>query len=157
MHPTHLSPPSVLNLISQAGFVAQLVLLILLAASIFCWAIIISKWKSLKIANEQNTHFLETFWAGKNLDEIVLKSDKFPHSPIAQVFNYAVKELKKLSINEASSRVEEKIENIQRALLRASNSEISHLERNVGFLATTASAAPFVGLFVTVWGISCEK
>jgi biopolymer transport protein TolQ len=81
------------------------------------------------------------------------KTESFQSSPIAMVFRSGVRELRKLSSDELSGAGIEKVENIQRALIRASNTEITHLEKNVGWLATTASAAPFVGLFGTVWGI----
>jgi biopolymer transport protein TolQ len=146
----------VIDLISQAGLMVQFVLLLLLSASVVSWAIIISKWRVLKRASLQNEKFLDTFWHGKNIDEILTKSDKFPSSPVAAVFKSGVKELKKLSGAESTSPVGvavEGVDNVQRALLRSANSEVAGLERHVGILATTASAAPFVGLFGTVWGI----
>lgn len=144
----------VLSLISEAGPVAKLVLLLLLSASIFCWAIIFGKWRSIRRAVDENDKFLNAFWHGKNIDEVFSKSDKFPSSPVATVFKSGVKELKKITasqeIHEAGA---EGVENVYRALVRASNTEVGLLEKNVGWLATTASAAPFVGLFGTVWGI----
>ena len=153
MPATHLTQLGVLDLISQAGLMAKLVLTLLLLTSIGCWSIMISKWKLLKQATLQNKGFLETFWTGRNLDEIVSKCDTFPRSPTAAVFHSAVKELRKLSSDEQGPLTVDKMDNIQRTLMRASTHEISSLEKNVGFLATTASAAPFVGLFGTVWGI----
>ncbi|MEO5970045.1 MAG: protein TolQ [Bdellovibrionia bacterium] len=145
---------SVMSLITETGFVAKLVLLILLAASIVCWSIIISKWKKLKIAQNQNAKFNAIFWNGKNVDDIVTKSEKFPDSPIAIVFKSGMRELRRFSALEpALVSGFEKIDNIQRALIRASNEQISELENHLSWLATTASAAPFVGLFGTVWGI----
>ena len=153
MTPTHVGQVGVLDLISQAGLVAKLVLLLLLGASVVCWAIILAKWKTLRVAQAQNERFINVFWNGKNLEEISSKCEKYPHSPVAAVFRNGVKELKKISGGEISGGSPEKIENVYRALIRASTSEVASLERNVGFLATTASAAPFVGLFGTVWGI----
>jgi biopolymer transport protein TolQ len=132
---------------------AKLVLLLLMAASVMCWGIIFRKWRALKRANAQNAKFLDLFWHGKNIDEIFAKSDKFPASPVAAVFRSGVKELKRLSNSEIDAIRTEGVDNVQRALMRASNSEIGSLERQVAWLATTASAAPFVGLFGTVWGI----
>jgi biopolymer transport protein TolQ len=143
----------VLDLIGQAGPIAKLVLLILLAASVMCWGVIFSKWISLKRAALENGQFLEIFWRSKTIDEIVEKTSKLAASPVASVFRSGVKELKKLSSDELQGVGVEKIDNIQRALFRASTTEVSTLEKNVGLLATTASAAPFVGLFGTVWGI----
>ena len=152
--PTHaLAQNGVVGLISTAGPVAQLVLVLLLTASIFCWAIIVMKWRSLKRALSENAEFLNVFWHGKNLDEIAAKVDQFSGSPIAAVFQSGIKEIKKLTASDPSGNVAERVENIYRALVRASNAEVASYERHVSWLATTASAAPFVGLFGTVWGI----
>jgi biopolymer transport protein TolQ len=156
----HIAQTGILELISEAGLVAKLVLLLLLGTSITCWAIIVTKWRSFKLASEQNDQFMKLFWNSKNIDEIVTKSEKFLHSPVAAVFKYGVKELRKFS-NHASNNTNEiyvpsnteKVDNIYRALIRASTTEITLLEKNLTWLATTASAAPFLGLFGTVWGI----
>jgi biopolymer transport protein TolQ len=143
-----------ISLFTETGFVAKLVLLILLAASIGCWSLIISKWKRLKVARNQNANFNAVFWNGKNIDEILAKSEKFVASPVANVFKSGVKELRRFSAETTSSVSGfEKMDNIQRTLFRASNEQISELENHLSWLATTASAAPFVGLFGTVWGI----
>lgn len=144
---------SVFSLIAQSGPMAILVLILLLAASVVCWAIIYSKWKHFKTVMAENTDFLTLFWHGKTIEDIFAQSERFTTSPVASVFRAGVKELKKLSTDELQSAGVEKIDNIQRALVRASNAEVASLEKNVGWLATTASAAPFVGLFGTVWGI----
>lgn len=142
-----------LHLIAESGPMAKLVLLILGLSSVVCWTIIFSKWRTLKRALNENALFLNTFWQSKNLDEILSKSEAFGNSPIASVFKFGVKELKKLNTEELSAAGASKVENMHRALARASNTEIATLEKNVSWLATTASAAPFVGLFGTVWGI----
>jgi biopolymer transport protein TolQ len=154
MPSSHISQPGFLDLINQAGIVAKFVLLLLLSSSVVCWAIIISKWRVLRLAMKQNENFIQMFWNSKSLEDIATKSEKFPGSPVASVFKNGVKEMKKLSGSDAISAVSsDRIENIYRALIRASTTEISTLEKHVGWLATTASAAPFVGLFGTVWGI----
>ena len=153
MQSTHLAQTGIFNLVADAGPMAKLVLLLLLGASVMCWTVIFTKWRSLSRAINENAAFLNAFWNGKNLDEILIRSEKFPSSPVASVFKSGVKELKKLSTDELSSAGTEKVDNVQRALIRASNTEIAALEKHVGWLATTASAAPFVGLFGTVWGI----
>jgi biopolymer transport protein TolQ len=153
MTQAHIAPTGIMDLIAQSGPVAKLVLLALLAASVLCWAVIIAKWRAMKVASSQNEKFLNAFWHGKNIDEVVTKSEKYPASPVASVFRSGVKELRKLAEPGSTAVGAEKVENIQRALTRATASEIAQLERYVGWLATTASAAPFVGLFGTVWGI----
>jgi biopolymer transport protein TolQ len=149
-----LASGGVLDLIADSGPVAKFVLLILLSASIFCWAIILLKWRALSRAQNQNQKFLNVFWHSKSIDEIFAKSEKFPASPVASVFKHGVKELKKSGPGtENEGDPAGRIENIQRALLRSSSSEVAALETHLGWLATTASAAPFIGLFGTVWGI----
>lgn len=147
-----LATTGILGLIADSGPVAKLVLLVLAAASVYCWAIILTKWKTLQRASDENTEFLNIFWHGKNLDEVLLKSDKYANSPVASVFKSGVKELKKASPGEENLSGGH-VENVQRALIRTSTSEVAQLERHISWLATTASAAPFVGLFGTVWGI----
>jgi biopolymer transport protein TolQ len=153
MQTPHLAQLGVVDLISEAGIVAKIVLLILLIASVISWAIIFVKWRTLKKATKQNKEFLDVFWHGKSIDEIFGKIDKFPSSPVAAVFKSGVKELRKLSTTETDPTRNLGVDNIFRALMRASNAEVSGFEKNVGWLATTASAAPFIGLFGTVWGI----
>jgi biopolymer transport protein TolQ len=154
MPTAHVASSGILDLISDSGLVAKCVLLVLLSASIVCWAIILTKWRSLSRALSQNQKFLNVFWHGKNIEEIFAKSEKFPGSPVATVFKSGVKELKKLTSGEGMApEGNEKVDNIYRALMRTSTSEVAALESNLGWLATTASAAPFIGLFGTVWGI----
>jgi biopolymer transport protein TolQ len=143
----------VIDLVYQSGPVAKFVLVLLLIASIFCWSIIFTKWITLRKVREENNEFLEIFTHGKTIEEVLEKSEKYSSSPIAAVFRSGVRELKKLSGEEMQHASSGKIENIQRAIFRASGSEIASLENKLGWLATTASAAPFVGLFGTVWGI----
>lgn len=143
----------VFDLISQSGPVAKMVLLLLLIASVFCWSIIFTKWLILRRARSENQEFLDIFARGKTIEEIMDKSDRYVSSPIAAVFRSGVRELKKVSSESMQHAGNEKVENVQRAIFRASNSEIATLENRIGWLATTASAAPFVGLFGTVWGI----
>lgn len=149
----HVAQTGVLDLVLSSGLVVQMVLLFLLAASVFCWTIIITKWRFLKGAGAENSSFLTVFWHGKSIEEIFTKSDKYPRSPVANVFKSGFKELKKLTGAENKSLDVDAVDNISRALARASTSEIATLERHISWLATTASAAPFVGLFGTVWGI----
>lgn len=150
---THIATSTVWTLISDAGAVGKTVLLLLFIASAVCWAIIYVKRKTLKRALNQNVDFLNIFWHGKSIDDVYARTDQFPNSPIAAVFKSGFSELKKLSPSSVKSDPETSLNNIQRSLLRASNNEIAGFEKHLIWLATTASAAPFVGLFGTVWGI----
>ncbi len=137
------------------------VLLMLLAMSAACWGIIYYKWRFLRRAQRQSVEFLETFWGSKRLDAIFSSSEKLTHSPISQVFRAGYVELSKLKKTQAegvegagiSDVLGGGIENVQRSLRRTSLAELTTMESLVPFLATTGSAAPFIGLFGTVVGI----
>lgn len=149
---------STLDLILHASLVGKAVLLLLLLASLFSWAIIFMKQKTLKSALSETQSFLNMFWYGQDLEEIFHKSDQYTKSPVASVFKAGFKELKKISQLESTSNkqfpiLSSGIDNINRSLQRATIAEISILEKYVGVLATVGSASPFVGLFGTVWGI----
>ena len=146
-----LATSGIIGLITDSGPVAKFVLLLLSATSVYCWAIIFTKWKSISRATAENTEFLNVFWHGKSLDEVLAKCDKFASSPVASVFKSGVKELRKNSPEESFTGGT--VDNVHRALIRSSGQEVATLEKHIGWLATTASAAPFVGLFGTVWGI----
>lgn len=139
------------DLVLQSGLVAKLVLALLFFASVFSWAVILMKHRTIRTARRQSKEFLNTFWYGQDLEDIYKKSERFVNSPVANVFKAGFKELKKLSEVEGSSL--DGINNIARALSRTTLQEIGNLERATGFLATIGSATPFVGLFGTVWGI----
>ena len=141
------------NLIADSGAFVKFILLLLLGASIISWAIIFVKVRILKNAGIQNSLFTETFWNSSSLDEVHQKISQFDGSPIAAVFNSGYQELRKLPIREGFLDGSAEIANITRALNRAHGIEVDTLEKNVDWLASTASAAPFVGLFGTVWGI----
>ena len=145
-----------------SGLVVMSVLLLLLTASVISWAIIAKKWLALRKAQDQSIRFLETFWRSKRLDAIYQAAESLAASPISQVFRAGYVELSKVTAkakkegkngDEGMSEALGGIENVERALKRAASSEVTALEAYVPFLGTTASAAPFVGLFGTVWGI----
>jgi biopolymer transport protein TolQ len=147
-----------LDVIRSAGAVELSVLLLLLGASVASWAIIVRKYFQLKIAQQQSAAFLDGFWQSKRLDAIFENAEKRPASPVSQVFRAGYIELTKLTqqpSNDGSAMSERLggIENVERSLNRAQVTELTHLESSISFLGTTASAAPFVGLFGTVWGI----
>ncbi len=133
------------------------VLLLLLLASIGSWAIIVRKYLHLRVATQQSVTFLEIFWKAKRLDQVYEEASKLTMSPVGQVFRAGYVELSKVTQEapEDASLHQQAggMENIDRALKRSTNAELAHLEETIPFLATTAAAAPFVGLFGTVWGI----
>jgi biopolymer transport protein TolQ len=146
--------------------VVKAVLLILLFFSILSWAIIFAKLRLIRLADSESRSFLRVFWEGKQFASIFTESKKLRHSPAAEIFRAAYMELTKLSqakSNPDSSRKSSDptsfsmelggVENINRAMRQALTSELTKLERALGFLATTGSTTPFIGLFGTVWGI----
>jgi biopolymer transport protein TolQ len=157
---------SVVDLVLYSGPVVKVVLLILLFFSILSWAIIFSKLRLIQRADKESRTFLRIFWEGKQLSSIFIEAKKLRYSPTAEVFRAGYVELNKLSQAKSSSESSRSIgdptalniemsgvDNISRAMRQASTSELTKLERALGFLATTGSTTPFIGLFGTVWGI----
>lgn len=143
-----------INLVLEASIVVQAVLLVLLFFSVFSWAVIFFKRKTLKTATSQSGKFLTIFRKSRNLMEVNDASQKYDGSPLAWLFHSGFKELAYLRKNNQDRALTgENLESINRALIKASNREVTRLEKMMNFLATTASATPFIGLFGTVWGI----
>jgi biopolymer transport protein TolQ len=157
---------SLLSMVLEAGAMVQFVLLLLLVFSVVSWAIILMTFKVLKRVKKDNDGFLDAYMKGSKLSEIFPETKKYPDSTIAEVFRSGYTELIKVTkvireslagreadSGEGSSVEMNSIDNIERALNRARDSETTKLESALGFLATTGSASPFIGLFGTVWGI----
>jgi len=145
--------PSILSLIVDADFIVQMVLLMLVAMSMMCWAIILQKFFQLRSASRQSSQFLDLFWASKRLDTVYEKSAAFRKSPVAEVFKAGYQELAKITAQTDEGQRADATDNLTRTLRRATSVESTSMERWVTFLATTGSTAPFIGLFGTVWGI----
>jgi len=143
---------NILELIAGASWVVKIVLLILIFFSVFSWAIIFFKRKTLKTAASQSQRFLNTFRKSRNLSEVNEAARKFQASPLAALFQSGYKELAYWSKSNPEP-APAKLESLSRVLTKASNAEISKMERMMSFLATTGSVTPFIGLFGTVWGI----
>ncbi|MCX7973989.1 MAG: protein TolQ [Candidatus Aminicenantes bacterium] len=144
------------RLVLEANIIVQLVLIILLLFSVFSWAIIIFKRNTFREAAKHSEGFLHVFRRSRNLNEVNEASRQYRSSPLVALFQAGYRELISLSSrhNPPSSQGEKpNLNNLQRALLRASNAEISKMERMMSFLATTGSVTPFIGLFGTVIGI----
>jgi biopolymer transport protein TolQ len=150
----------IVSLIAHAGAVPKAVLGLLALMSLISWYVIGSKWLYLARAYRRSIHFVEKFW-DSSLDEMWKEADAAPPSPVSEVFRAGYLELVKLRKRRAQAATEGKaeesglgdIESVERALSRARTMAITEMENKVPFLATTASAAPFIGLFGTVWGI----
>ena len=146
-------------LILGAGIIVKLVLILLGFFSVVSWAIIIFKLFQVHRANSESERFMDFFWKSKRFDTIAAQVDRFANSPLTVLFNEGYGELKKVvegnGASEGSGLSTDLggIANVSRALRRATNSEITRLEKYLTFLATTGSTSPFIGLFGTVWGI----
>jgi biopolymer transport protein TolQ len=146
------------EIIRTGSLVELSVLAVLACASAFSWALIAVKLRQLSRARQQSLAFLDTFWKASRLDSIYKTAQALHSSPLSKVFCAGYEELSRLAQSKdpqegAMSDRLGGIENVERALNRASTSEITHLESWVSFLATVGSSAPFVGLFGTVMGI----
>ncbi|MDD2878387.1 MAG: protein TolQ [Acidiphilium sp.] len=145
---------SLLSLFLQASFVVQFVMLLLLAASIWVWAIIIEKSITIRRVNRDATAFEDKFWSGRSLDELYEQEGAEPGHPMAAVFGAAMGEWRR-SAKVAGADVSRSSvnERVDRAMGVTTMREMERLERHMVFLASVGSVAPFVGLFGTVWGI----
>lgn len=142
------------SLVSQAHWVVKGVMALLLMMSVFGWYVIGYKYVLIRRATKESTQFLDSFWRSRDIDQIYEQAKRFRNSPISAMFLAGYTELGKLASDERPNRDKEAdLENVERALHRAQTTETTKLESMVPFLATTGSAAPFIGLFGTVWGI----
>jgi biopolymer transport protein TolQ len=151
---------SALDAILSASWPVQLTLLILAGMSIVCWAIIFTKRNSILNTRKANQPFIDLFWKASSLDDIFSKVDKFPESSIARVFRSGYLELRKMADSNLAQTAKDEvapmlsgIDNLERSLNKSIDVELTVLETRLGFLATTGSTGPFIGLFGTVWGI----
>ena len=152
------APPTVIDMISGAGPVVQAVLYLLILTSVASWGVVLYKARQIRSARRGSERFVKYFWETRNLTEMAKLSDESPRNPVGGVFKAGYQELlrlrsKKRSGTEGLSTDIGGVANVERAMRRAISLERTELERLLTFLATVASAAPFVGLFGTVWGI----
>ena len=153
-------PQSILDLVRGSGLVVQAILYLLVLFSVVSWGIIAQKFRQLRRARSESEKFIEIFWERRNLSAIHDASRELSASPVGQVFRSGYEELIRVSRSKKEQAAGENlttelggVENVSRAMKRATSVEITKLEKYCSFLATTASCAPFVGLFGTVWGI----
>ena len=136
---------SLVGLVFRASPIARLILLLLLGMSIASWTVIFTKWKVTKRARELSAIFLDAFDQSKGWADLSVNTASLLDNPIKAIFLAAQSELQRQkSLN---------TEAIQRVMQSAAIDETTRMERNLGLLASTASASPFIGLFGTVVGI----
>ena len=146
---------SVWMLFLKADLIVKLVMLVLIVASVWCWAIIIEKSLRLKRLNSEAAEFEGSFWSGGSLDTLYDKIGALPKDPMAAIFVSAMKEWRRsidsgVTSADHGSSLTDRIDRVMDVTL---NREIERVERQITILASTGSTAPFIGLFGTVWGI----
>jgi biopolymer transport protein TolQ len=147
-----LAEVSLVSMFWSAHIVVKLVMVGLLVASVWCWAIIINKLILFSRAQRATVQFEDVFWSGKSLDELYATLSSRPTHGMATLFVAAMREWRR-SIQGAGSSFMGLQARIEKVLDVSISREVEKLESNLLVLATVASAGPFIGLFGTVWGI----
>jgi len=146
---------TVWSLIWQADWIVKIVMLMLLVASVWCWAIIFEKVMRLRRLHRAAAKFEDAFWSGGSLDDLYERIGAQPAEPMASVFSAAMREWRRsaargLGASSGRGGLQQRIDRVMQVTL---GREMEGLERYVPFLASVGSTAPFIGLFGTVWGI----
>tara|TARA_R110000868_G_scaffold1554_3_gene12458 strand:- start:25493 stop:26218 length:726 start_codon:yes stop_codon:yes gene_type:complete len=146
---------SIWGLFMQADFIVKAVMVGLVLASFWCWAIIFEKILRMRRLRRQAGQFEESFWSGGSLDDLFDRIGSRPVDPMSAVFSSAMREWRRSTSRAARDpdghqSLSERIDRVMQITL---NRELEQLERYMTFLASVGSTAPFVGLFGTVWGI----
>jgi len=138
---------SLMSLFLRADIVVKSVIIILIAASIYSWAIIIEKFKMFKKINESTVEFEEKFWKSKSAESFYNNLPTNNDDPMSNVFRKTMQVVLK---SRSRNNLNEKLTGLLESNIET---EVNFLEKNFSFLATVGSTAPFIGLFGTVWGI----
>ena len=138
---------SLMSLFLRADIVVKSVIILLIAASIYSWAIIIEKFKMFKKINQSTVEFEEKFWKSKSAESFYNNLPANKDDPMSNVFRKTMQVVLK---SRSRSNLNEKLTGLLESNIE---SEVNFLEKNFSFLATVGSTAPFIGLFGTVWGI----
>lgn len=149
---------SIFGLFMAADPIVKFVMLLLVGASIWCWAIIFDKIMRFRAEKRRSQLFDDAFWSGGSLDQLYDTTGAEPDSAQARVFVAAMREWRRASAKGLTKALRTDLKaslmsRIERSMGLAINREMDKLERGVNFLASIGSVSPFVGLFGTVWGI----
>ena len=145
---------SLIGLFMHADIIVKLVMLLLLAASVWVWAVVFEKYMSLRRVGRAADRFEDRFWSGGSLEDLYEQDGTKPAHPMAAVFGAAMGEWRRsgrvagADVSRSSVR-----ERVDRAMTVTIQREMERLERWMVFLASVGATAPFIGLFGTVWGI----
>ena len=140
---------SLIQLFLRADFVVKSVIIILIAASVFSWALIFEKYRLFKRIEKSTNSFEEKFWKSRSAESFYNTLTNKDKDPMANVFQSAMIELIKTKSKSASVQSNR----VSRVIEISADKEIKLIEKHFTFLATVGSTAPFIGLFGTVWGI----
>lgn len=145
---------SMVSLFLRADIVVKTVMVMLVFASVWCWAIIFDKLMMVRRLNAKAADFEAVFWSGSGLDELYERIANQPGDPSATVFVSAIREVRRQPGGTLAGGLSASLgERIDRVMNITITRELERVERNLTFLATTGATAPFIGLFGTVWGI----
>lgn len=147
---------SMLGLFLQADIIVKMVMLSLVGASVWSWAIIIDKVMKMRRVVTLADDFEERFWSGGSLEDLFERIGNRPLDPMSAVFVAAMREWRRSSGRNSAGDVTMRVrlaQRLERVMHITVTREMEGLEKRVGFLASTGSVAPFIGLFGTVWGI----
>ena len=140
---------SLIQLFVRADIIVKSVIIILIAASVYSWALIFEKYKLFKKIDKTTTSFEEKFWKSRSAESFFNTLTNREKDPVANIFQTAMNEL--IKTKSKSSVVQSA--RVSRILEISADKEIKLIEKHFTFLATVGSTAPFIGLFGTVWGI----
>jgi len=144
---------SLFSLVTRASFLVQIVMMILLSASVLSWIIIVLKYKVLKLAREEAIRFEDQFWSGINLSDLYqqVKRKAEERRGIAKIFEAGFTEFIRTHKNQTNPEM--MLASVQRSMKVAVAREEDSLDSHLSMLATIGSISPYIGLFGTVWGI----
>ena len=140
---------SLIQLFLRADFIVKSVIIILIAASIYSWALIFEKYKLFKKIEKSTSSFEEKFWKSRSAENFYNNLTNKEKDPVANIFQSAMVELIKTKSKSSSIQSAR----VSRIIEISADKEIKLIEKHFTFLATVGSTAPFIGLFGTVWGI----
>jgi biopolymer transport protein TolQ len=141
---------NLLEMMERTDALEAAVVGILICFSLFSWTVIFAKWSTLRGARRANARFLRAFRKANGLEAAVAASEQFRPCPLVGVFDFGYEEVERQV--KARGRLISR-SSVERALQLGVSEELTRLESNMPWLATTASVTPFIGLFGTVWGI----
>ncbi|OJX81248.1 protein TolQ [Magnetospirillum sp. 64-120] len=147
---------SMFGLFMQADIIVKLIMIALLGASFWCWAIIFDKLMRLRALWQKAESFEESFWSGGSLEELYDRIGARPMDPMSAIFVAAMREWRRSAAKGLTDKENVRVslpQRIDRVMHVTLGREMDTLERNLGVLASVGSTAPFIGLFGTVWGI----